>query len=64
MSSGWWLLAAAVAWLASLRWTAKVNYRYGVWDGAFNRFLPCVREHMRTYDPYLAAQILDRKDAP
>jgi hypothetical protein len=33
-------------------------YKSGVWDGAFNQFLPHVRLYMRDYDAQRAHEIL------
>ena len=58
MVSEWWLLAMAGAWLVSLVWVRNMAYRHGIWDGAFNHFLPVVRREMLFYDHNRAARIL------
>ncbi len=39
----------------------RANYRLGVYDGAFNQFLPHVQEMMRDYDERRATEILDER---
>ncbi|MDE2472510.1 MAG: hypothetical protein KGL35_28230 [Bradyrhizobium sp.] len=58
MDNEWWLLVLSVAWLISLIWTRNMAYRHGIWDGAFNHFLPVVRREMLFYDADRARRIL------
>jgi hypothetical protein len=41
----------------------RVLYRHGIWDGAFNQFLPHVQDAMREYDADRAEQILAGRQA-
>lgn len=59
--NAWWLAAASVGWLATMIWTRNMAYRHGIWDGAFNHFLPIVRKEMIFYDERRAAEILERE---
>ena len=40
MVSGYWLAVEVLAFLGLGIYTNHVNYRCGIWDGAFNHFLP------------------------
>ena len=42
----WLIPAISFWWLVLLVWTNRVSYRHGIWDGAFNQFLPVVRREM------------------
>ena len=57
MISVWWLLVEVFVFLALMKWTNELNYRHGIWDGAFNHFLPVVRREMIYYDERRAKQI-------
>jgi hypothetical protein len=54
----WVLLGVSVCWLITLVWVRNMAYRHGIWDGAFNQFLPIVQREMRWYAPHRAAEIL------
>lgn len=41
-----------------LLWHGEQRYRFGIWDGAFNQFLPRVQEAMREYDADRAERLL------
>ena len=62
MVSAWWLYVEAGVFLALIVYLNRVNYRCGIWDGAFNHFLPIVQKEMRFYDARRASLILDKKD--
>lgn len=55
----WWLIAEGAAFLALIVWTNRMSYRHGIWDGAFNHFLPIVRREMRRYNAARAKAILE-----
>lgn len=59
MVSEWWLIGMLVVFLILLIWMRNMAYRHGIWDGAFNHFLPIVRREMHYYDARRAKQILD-----
>ncbi len=54
---------ANVLWLIVSIWMRNIAYRHGIWDGAFNHFLPFVREQMKYYDEDRAKRILKADDA-
>jgi hypothetical protein len=56
----WVWLAALLASNGLMFVSCRLRYKFGVWDGAFNQFLPRVQDAMREYDPHRASQILDR----
>lgn len=60
--SVWWLVGSSVFWLFLLIWTRNMAYRHGIWDGAFNHFLPIVRKEMLFYDSYRASKIFNSED--
>lgn len=47
-----------LAMLVVMIWTNRMAYRQGIWDGAFNHFLPHVRREMLYYDRHRAVVIL------
>lgn len=57
MISAWWLAAVCFAWLLLLVWLNDMSYRHGIWDGAFNHFLPKVKKEMLFYDKNRAEKI-------
>jgi hypothetical protein len=59
-----WLAGWAVGTLALLIWTRSMAYRHGIWDGAFNHFLPVVRREMMFYDEHRAKAIFEAEDSP
>lgn len=59
--SAWWLVAASAGWLVLMIWMQRMAYRHGIWDGAFNHFLPIVRREMLFYDKRRAEQIFERE---
>ena len=63
MVNGWWLVGGAFGMLALMIWTRNMAYRHGIWDGAFNHFLPVVRREMLFYDERRAKMILEGEDA-
>lgn len=63
MVNVWWLLIFVLFWLVSLIWQTHISYTHGIWDGAFNQFLPRVREEIMRYDPHRGKQILEKYDA-
>jgi hypothetical protein len=59
MINTWWLVGAMGVFLILLFWIRNIAYRHGIWDGAFNHFLPVVQREMYSYDEHRAAQILE-----
>lgn len=57
MVSEWWLVVMSFLWLVALVWVQRLAYRHGIWDGAFNHFLPVVRREMLFYDRHRAEAI-------
>ncbi len=55
----WLIPAISFGWLVLLVWTNRVSYRHGIWDGAFNQFLPVVRREMLFYDERRAREIFE-----
>lgn len=53
-----WMAATGIMSVACLI-VGELRYRAGIWDGAFNRFLPRVQAEMRRYDRDRAERILD-----
>ena len=51
MADWLWLLALLVT-NGLLLYVAHVRYEHGIWDGAFNHFLPHVQKAMRAYDDH------------
>lgn len=62
MVDSWWLIVEAGLFAALLAYLQRVSYRCGIWDGAFNHFLPVVRREMLFYDERRAKLILDKED--
>jgi hypothetical protein len=58
MISIWWLVGASAGWMIVSIYLQRVAYRHGIWDGAFNHFLPNVQREMRYYDRHKADAIL------
>jgi hypothetical protein len=56
----WWLVIESIAMLVLYVFASNLMYRRGVWDGAFNRFLPRVRNAMMEYDAERARKIIER----
>ncbi len=59
----WIWLGALVLTNGLLLWSGKMRYEQGIWDGAFNQFLPHVRKAMTEYDADRARRVLDEYDA-
>ena len=59
MIPAWWLVVEACAFLALCIYLQRVSYRCGIWDGAFNHFLPVVRQEMLFYDQRRAEAIFE-----
>ncbi len=57
-----WMIVEAAVFVALLVYLQRVSYRCGIWDGAFNHFLPIVRREMLFYDERRAKQIFDKED--
>ena len=53
-----YVVITSAVWCALLIVVRRTAYKCGIWDGAFNQFLPHVRREMRSYDPHRAAEIL------
>lgn len=62
MVNAWWLVAEAFVALVFLVWIQRMAYRHGIWDGAFNHFLPVVRKEMIFYDEHRAARIFEAEE--
>lgn len=62
MVNQWWLAVEAVLWLIVCLWMRGMAYRHGIWDGAFNHFLPIVKKEMLFYDERRAKEILSREE--
>jgi hypothetical protein len=60
MISGWWLVGASWVFFVVLIWHGRMTYRHGIWDGAFNHFLPVVRREMLFYDKRRAEMIFEQ----
>ena len=52
----------SAAWAVALAWTQWLSYRHGIWDGAFNQFLPHVRKEMFRYDAERARRIFGQTE--
>ena len=63
MISAWWLAVEAGAFLVFCIYINRINYRHGIWDGAFNHFLPVVQREMLFYDERRARLILEAEAA-
>jgi hypothetical protein len=67
MIDKWWFWfwitfeLAIMFWL--MVWVRYMAYRHGIWDGAFNHFLPVVRKEMLFYDEHRAKAIFEREAA-
>ena len=42
-------------------WCQNLAYRQGICDGAFNHFLPTVRQEMLRYDKWRAEKIFEKE---
>ncbi len=62
MISAWWLVGATWAFLVVLIWHSRMSYRHGIWDGAFNHFLPIVKREMLYYDERRAEAIFAKEE--
>lgn len=62
MSTVLWCLFVSACWAVFSIFMQQMAYRYGIWDGAFNQFLPKVRREMFFYDAHRAAKILGKAD--
>lgn len=62
MINAWWLVLEMFANLILLIWIRNMAYRHGIWDGAFNHFLPIVRREMIFYDEHRAKIIFEAED--
>jgi len=56
-----WFIILLVS-LAVMSYCCHLCYIQGIWDGAFNQFLPRVQKHMLEYDPHRAEQILKQRE--
>ena len=57
-----WLMLAAIPFVVLMGYANRLAYRHGIWDGAFNHFLPVVRSAMRQYDDRRAEKVLRTPD--
>lgn len=55
------ILIMAICWLVTLILVRHMAYRHGIWDGAFNHFLPIVQKEMLYYDKHRAKAILEKE---
>lgn len=60
--NAWWLVVEAAAFLVLCICMQHIAYNQGIWDGAFNQFLPRVRKQMHFYDDRRARKILAEYD--
>lgn len=60
MSDYLWFAVLAMT-NGALIYSCHLQYKFGVWDGAFNQFLPHVQKAMREYDERRATDILGPK---
>ena len=51
------IASTSLIWIVLAIYYAEMRYKQGVWDGAFNHFLPHVRREMFAYDKHRAAAI-------
>lgn len=63
MINSWWLALEGFVSLGLLIWVRNMAYRHGVWDGAFNHFLPIVRREMLFYDAHRARAIFEAEES-
>lgn len=63
MINSWWLVVVSFVYLIILVWHGRMSYRHGIWDGAFNHFLPIVKEEMMRYDSFRTKRIFEAEDA-
>ena len=63
MTAEEWLFTIAVITIGVLSIISRhLAYKHGVWDGAFNQFIPYVRKSILEYDERRGAEILERYD--
>lgn len=59
MSAEEWVFTAAIVILGVLSIVSqRLAYKHGIWDGAFNQFLPYVRSSILEYDERRGRKIL------
>ena len=63
MVNSWWLVICSCGWFIVLVCMNRVSYRHGIWDGAFNHFLPAVRKEMMFYDKFRAERIFEQEQS-
>lgn len=59
MVNSWWLIIEFAVWAVVCIFMQRMAYRHGIWDGAFNHFLPIVKREMYYYDEHRAKKILE-----
>ena len=58
MSADITLHIISIVAIFAMLYANKLAYKHGIWDGAFNQFLPHVQSAMREYDKKLADEML------
>ena len=58
-SHDWLFLGLIFGMFILMIWSNRIAYRQGIWDGAFNHFLPVVRKEMMFYDKHRAKIIFE-----
>ena len=61
MINAWWAVGEAWGFVILMIWTRSRAYRAGIWDGAFNHFLPVVKREMLFYDKARAEAVFARE---
>lgn len=58
-----WMMVGLVVMFVLMIWVRNMAYRHGIWDGAFNHFLPVVRKEMLFYDEHRAKAMFEKEAA-
>jgi hypothetical protein len=56
------ILITSSIWTLILIHVSRISYHQGIWDGAFNHFLPVVRKQMLYYDEHRAQKIFEAEE--
>lgn len=59
----WFWLSLMVITNVVLLYSSHLSYKHGIWDGAFNQFLPYVQRSIFEYDKYRAQLILNANES-
>ncbi|KAB7788022.1 hypothetical protein [Methylorubrum populi] len=60
--SDWVWLAILLVTNGMMLLSAHLRYKHGIWDGAFNHFIPHVQKAMREYDDRRTDMILAARE--